>query len=521
VLLIGVTVLLGLYLVRAFWSWTRVDVEIEGLADGAYLQPAAAEGLDIRLAVDPAARAEDAEVTLDGRQLEPEQVERTDGVVRVLPGQLNPGEHRLELTVGRPVLDDANFEWAFVIDGSAPGIEVASPISVDVCEPVTVTGHVEPDAVLTVNGEEVDHDDGRFTLRYDRPPAAPLALVATDPAGNASTGEVVFAPKYPGTQGLHVTAAAWGYEPLRQHVLSMVDAGLVSVVELDLKDENGVVGYDSEVEAASAAGAVRPEYDLEDALELLHDRGVRVIGRIVAFRDPVLAEWAWANGRPEWVVQTPSGAPHGSYGGFTNFANADVRAYNIDLAVEAADAGIDEILWDYVRRPEGDPAGMVFPGMTGTPEDGVVGFLAESHQELRERCVLQGASVFGIAADRPAAVAQDIPRIARNVDYIAPMLYPSHWVDGEYGVDNPNAQPYDIVRAALADFQAKAAGTGVAMVPWLQDFSLGHPYGPAEVQAQINAAGSLGIQSWLLWNPAVQYTVDALTPGLVTAEPPP
>ena len=318
-----------------------------------------------------------------------------------------------------------------------------------------------------------------------------------------------------------MSAAAWGYEPLRQHVLSMVDAGLVSVVELDLKDEAGIVGYDSEVPAAQAAGAVQADYDLEDALEVLHDRGVRVIGRVVAFRDPVLAGWAWANGHPEWVVQTPSGQPHGSYGGFTNFANADVRAYNIDIATEASDAGVDEILWDYVRRPEGDPAGMVFPGMTGAPEDEVVGFLAEAHQPLRDRCVLQGASVFGIAADRPAAVAQDIPRIARNVDYIAPMLYPSHWVDGEYNVDHPNGQPFDIVKAALADFQAKAAGTGIAFVPWLQDFSLGHPYGPAEVQAQINAARSLGVNNWLLWNPAVQYTAEALDPAMVAGEPPP
>jgi hypothetical protein len=129
--------------------------------------------------------------------------------------------------------------------------------------------------------------------------------------------------------------------------------------------------------------------------------------------------------------------------------------------------------------------------------------------------------VFGIAADRPWAVAQDIPRIARNVDYIAPMLYPSHWVDGEYGVDRPNAQPYDIVRASLADFQAAAAGTGVAFVPWIQDFSLGHPYGPAEVQAQITAAASLGVDNWLLWNPGVEYTTEALQTGFVTAEPPP
>ncbi|HEV2810217.1 MAG TPA: putative glycoside hydrolase, partial [Acidimicrobiales bacterium] len=170
-----------------------------------------------------------------------------------------------------------------------------------------------------------------------------------------------------------------------------------------------------------------------------------------------------------------------------------------------------------VRRPEGDPATMVIPGMQpqDTSSNAIVRFLAMTHAALRERCVYQGASVFGIAADRPDAVGQDIPRIARHVDYIAPMLYPSHWVNGEYDVENPNKQPYDIIKATLADFQAKTAGTGVALVPWLQDFSLGHTYGPAEVRAQIDAAASLGVPDWLLWNAAVVYTAGALDPSLL------
>jgi hypothetical protein len=196
-----------------------------------------------------------------------------------------------------------------------------------------------------------------------------------------------------------------------------------------------------------------------------------------------------------------------------------VQRYNVDIALEAAAAGVDDILWDYVRRPEGDPEAMIIPGMKTTSSDSVVEFLAMSRAALREACVFQGASVFGIAADRPDAVGQDVPRIARNVDYIAPMLYPSHWVSGEYDVENPNAQPFDIVKASLAHFQEKVAGTGAYLVPWLQDFSLGHPYGPSEVRAQIEAAAALGISDWLLWNPGVRYTEGALNPSLVRVRP--
>ena len=504
-------VLIGLYVLRAFWNWTRVDVEVTGLSAGAHLQPEATEGLDVVIDVEPDERVERASMTLDGQPLEPEQLEERPGGFRVRPGLLTAGAHTLALSVPRPVLGDSRFRWEFVVDGTPPSLEVASPIRVGVCDPVPVSGRVEPGAELTVNGEPADNEDGRFSLRYDRAPG-PLAIAATDRAGNVTNREVLFATPYPGAQGMHVTAAAWNYAPLRDDILGMVDAGLASVVQLDLKDEDGVVGYDSEVPLAHDVGAVRVEYDLEEAVELLHDRGVRVIGRIVAFRDAPVARWAWDNGHTDWVVQTTDGEMHPGYGGFTNVAHPDVRRYNIDIALEAAEAGVDEILWDYARRPEGDINGMVFPGLAGTPEDGVVGFLAEARTALHEHCVLQGVSVFGIAADRPWTVGQDVPRMARNVDYMAPLLYPSHWADGEYRVENPNGQPYEIVLAALADFQAKAEGTGVTFVPWIQDFSLGHPYGPAEVRAQIDAAAALGVGNWLLWNAGVQYTVEALAP---------
>ncbi len=412
-------------------------------------------------------------------------------------------------------MGDARFHRRFVVDDTPPPINVPPLLDpVGVCEPVTVKGRVEPSSTLTLDGAPLAHANGVFTLRYDRPPSAPLHLGATDEAGNQAGLEVVAPVKYPGGQGVHVTAAAWGYEPLRRGILALIDAGLVSAVQLDLKDEGGIIGFDSRNGLGNRIGAVRPEYKLKETVAELKRRGVRVIGRIVAFRDGPLAKWAWENGRREWVVQTPGGKMLDSYGGFTNIGHPDVHRYNLDVALEAAEAGVDDILWDYVRRPEGDPASMVIPGVDNS-SNAIVGFLGMTGAALRERCVYQGASVFGIAADRPDAVGQDIPRIARHVDYVAPMLYPSHWVPGEYGVANPNKQPYDIIKATLADFQAKTAGTGVALVPWLQDFSYGHPYGPAEVRAQIDAAASLGVRDWLLWNSGASYTAGALDPSRV------
>jgi len=509
-------VAIAIYGVNAIWSASRVHVAIEGIGDHERVTSQVLGQRSISFAVKPAGAVDKATLHIDGVLVAADAREVRGSSVLWRPGALPEGDHQVVLSVARPGMGKSTFRRTFAVDDTPPVLEVARLLpATGVCEPVSVRGRTEPGSTMTLNGEPLEAKGGTFTLQYERPPAAPFHLAATDAAGNRTEAEVIAPVAYPGGQGVHVTAAAWGYEPQRQGILALVDAGLVSAVELDLKDESGIVGFNSQVPLATQVGAVRPEYRLGETVAELKRRGVRVIGRIVAFRDPLLARWAWENDRRDWVVQTPAGAMLSAYGGFTNFTHPDVRRYNLDIALEAAGAGVDDILWDYVRRPEGAPATMVVPGMPTTTADAMVEFLTTTHAALRERCVYQGASVFGIAADRPDAVGQDIPRIARHVDYIAPMLYPSHWVPGEYRVENPNRQPFDIVKAALADFQVKTAGTGKVLVPWLQDFSLGHPYGPAEVRAQIDAAGELGVSDWLLWNPTARYTSGGLDPARV------
>jgi hypothetical protein len=358
----------------------------------------------------------------------------------------------------------------------------------------------------------VSVDGAAVTLSFTRPPAAPIEIAATDQAGNRAVMSFAFPVRYPKTNGVHVSAKAWADPRLKAGILQMIADGRINAVELDLKDEEGVVGYDSAVPLANQIGAVQPSYELAATVAELHGLGVRVVGRIVAFRDPVLAKAAWAAGNTDWVLQTPDGQPLADYGGFTNYVRPEVRAYNLAIAQEAAVAGIDDILWDYVRRPEGEPASMVVPGLTGRSSDEIGEFLAEGHDMLRRYGVFQGASVFGISATRPQTIAQDVPLIAQHVDYVAPMLYPERWGRTEYDVADPQAQPYDIVFRSLVDFQIAVAPMGRAVVPWLQDYSGRVRYGPDEIQAQMQAAADRGIDSWLFWSPHSEYSVDGYRP---------
>ncbi|WP_419943868.1 putative glycoside hydrolase [Candidatus Poriferisodalis sp.] len=505
-LLVAATVGVGIVAVGAL----RVtEITVSGINEDAMLQPDQIQGTVLEFTVDGGDVAS-AQLLLDGMPVS--GVQRYDNsIVWPVPG-LTEGTHAVTLDVDRRLFGTAHATVSFTVDGTPPVVDLPRVFDpVPLGEPVVLAGSVETGVSLQIGDQRVDTSTGSFSLTLPRPPGGPVPVVASDAAGNSTAFDVIVPIGYPHTTGVHVTAAAWDHDGLRSSVVELIEQGRINTVQLDLKDENGHIGYASEIPLARLSGASQNLFDLETAIAELHDMGVRVIGRIVAFNDPVLTRYAVDNGDLDWVVQTPDGRPLAKYGGFTNFNHPEVRQYNLDIAAEAAAAGIDDILWDYMRRPEGDLSGMRIPGWDGSdPSPVIVSFLAEAGSMLRQAEVFHGVSVFGIAADRGEWIAQDIDAMSDHVDYVAPMVYPSHWGRGEYGVAHPEAQPYDITSASLAQFQRVLAGTNTAVVPWLQDFSMRVSYGADEVRAQIDAAADLGISDWLLWDPEVTYTTEGL-----------
>ncbi len=397
-------------------------------------------------------------------------------------------------------------------DTEAPGVEVTSDTKqLEPFDPVKLEGEVDEDSTLSIAGQRRKVSAGAFAITLPQPPRVATKLRARDASGNVTEEMLEFSIKWPPMRAVHVSGYAWASPSFRRTLLKMVDDRLINTIQLDLKDESGAIAYDSRVRLARAIEAPAQIYDLDDALRTLHRKGVRVVGRIVCFRDPILATASWPHHK-ERVIQTAAGAPYTDYGGFTNFAEESVRDYNIDVAEEAARAGIDDVLYDYVRRPDGALSNFRFPGLRSSPEAAIETFVGQTQKRLARYGTKLGLSVYGIAATRPTEIAQPINRLARRADYISPMIYPSHWAPGEYGVAQPESQPYDIVFRSLKDFQKKLKGTDSKLIPWLQDFSLGVTYGAKEVRAQIDAAADRGINEWILWDPKVTYTSAALAP---------
>jgi len=479
---------------------------VQGLDPHTLLNAKAAADLVVRVASRGGAPSH-ATATLDGHSV---AVSVDGDAIDVTPGPLADGSHTIVVRAG-----GAKVSRTFTVDATPPVLTVNVPSTApSLRAPVTITGTATGATKVTAGTQTVTVTNGQFSLTLPAPPAG-LKVRAVDAAGNESDKTVSVSVHHPLMRGVHLTGYGWNATVLRNPVLQLARQHRINTIELDVKEEDGYVDFDTSVRLAHQIHGVRVLYDPRKVIPQLHKMGVRVVGRIVCFRDPKLAAWAWSHHHRDWDVQAPGGkAPYKSakYGGaaFTNWASPAVQAYNIALATEAAKLGFDDVMFDYVRRPDGPLKTMRFPGAKVTAPVGVANFVRDASGPVRAGGAYLGLAVFGVSATRPKEVGQDIGAMARYVDYVAPMVYPSHWGPGEYGVPNPNAQPYAIVFRSLKDFQKKVAGTTAQVMPWLQDFSLGVHYGVPQVKAQILAARGDGIGSFLLWNAGCVYQGAAL-----------
>ena len=365
----------------------------------------------------------------------------------------------------------------------------------------------------------------RFVRNLAAVVACSLCAFALSPASAGAAGAAtgpLQAPLIPApyeVKGVYLTAWNAGNPDFLQSILDLIDRTELNAVVVDVKDDSGRVTITTDEATAQAAGAVRPFIpDPRAFTRDLHSRGIYAIARIVAFKDPIVAPV-----HPDWAVQQAGGGIWRDWNGvaWLNPYNREAWDYVVRVARAAAEAGFDEIQFDYVRFPtDGDLNATRYPGADGRPYEQVVAeFLAYARQQLAPLGVLVSADVFGLvtSVQDDMGIGQRLEESAAAVDYLSPMLYPSHYEKGNLGLPNPNAMPYETVYRSLVDARERigAAGLGsrTAVRPWLQDFSLGHPYGPAEVRAQIQATYDAGYTSWLLWNAANVYTEGALHPG--------
>jgi hypothetical protein len=296
---------------------------------------------------------------------------------------------------------------------------------------------------------------------------------------------------------------------------------VINTVIVDIKEEEGQV-YVPGVKAAERCGAyVRAIPDLEAWLADLKKRGIYTVARIVVFKDNRMPRYNKSMG-----VHNADGQlwfDHHKLTWLDPF-NHDAWRYIILIALQSVKVGFDEVQFDYIRFPtDGDLVLMHFsqPRTKVTAPKALVGFLKEAAQVLHPLGAKISIDVFGLttSVNSGMGIGQQLPSMAAQVDFVCPMVYPSHYAKGEYGIPNPNDNPYRVIHLAMHDaLKSLGPSEGRKLRPYLQDFSLPHRgihYRAKEVRAQIQAAADLGVLNWTLWNANCHYTMDAISSPVV------
>ncbi len=340
-------------------------------------------------------------------------------------------------------------------------------------------------------------------------------------------GKMLAVPKEvpPAVKGIYVTGPVAGHARMEE-IFQLLEETELNAVVIDVKNDDGFVTYSMNSETVEALGStVRYVRDMPALVERLHEMGIYVIARIVAFRDPHLAE-----AKPEWSVHRTNGSIYYDNSGlaWVNPYKREVWDYLVEVAECAVADGFDEIQFDYVRFSTEIKAGEVDYGEDSasvSKTEIITQFTQYAHDKLSPLGVAVSADVFGTIIDNAydsGIVGQDYAAISSNLDVICPMIYPSHYASGVYNQQYPNSAPYEMITGAMQASDIALAGLSEdekpIVRPWLQDFTASwikpyHAYGATEVREQIQAVYDAGYTEWILWNASNRYTKEALLPA--------
>ena len=313
-------------------------------------------------------------------------------------------------------------------------------------------------------------------------------------------------------RAIYLTGWSAGTPSRLSKALKLFDDSVLNAVVIDIKDATGRLSYQpQDPELVSIGVGTNRIASLSRVIQAFHDRGIYVIGRIAVFQDPYFAE----RYPEEAFVDTRTGDIWRDYKGIAWLRpdSTRVREYVARIARDAHAQGFDEINVDYVRFPsDGELKYLDTSGFTTSRAETMRSFFEALHTDLTG--IPLSADVFGLtmSARDDVGIGQKAELIAPYVDALAPMVYPSHFWNGTYGIAVPAQQPYEVIKRSLSDGIAKLEAVGVdkrKLRPWLQDFDLlGISYTSDMVRAQTDAAAELGIASWMMWDPANTYTPE-------------
>jgi hypothetical protein len=324
-------------------------------------------------------------------------------------------------------------------------------------------------------------------------------------------------------KGIYLTLYSASGERLDK-LIEMTKRTEINTFVIDVKDDNGNMLFATEAaeKYSPEANKKAPIKDIKAFMQKLKDNNIYAIARIVSFKDP-----AYAKQHPDKaIVYKDSGKPFTNSDGliWVSAHDRDLWQYNLEVSKEAAAAGFNEIQFDYVRFPasNGGKLDKILDYRNETGEskpETIQNYLKEARKQLSPMQTYISADIYGLvgSVSDDMALGQYWEAVSNVVDYVSPMMYPSHYANGTYGLSVPDAYPYETILNCTKDSvnRNKNIETPATIRPWIQDFTAswvkGHiKYGAKELDLQIKALEENNVKEYLIWNASNRYSEGAL-----------
>jgi len=307
-------------------------------------------------------------------------------------------------------------------------------------------------------------------------------------------------------KGIYLNGYLFNNDAKREQINEILVGTDVNTLVIDVKTDNGHILFDTEIDEVSYLENIRAKYTKSDLQELKEIKDLYLIGRLVVYQDPLFAKVF----PDEAVLDTRLNKPYSQNGQyFLDPSSLKVQEYIINIALESCRLGFDEIQYDYIRYPDSNSKYTKFDTENNFENRtmNINSFLSKSRKLLHEEGCLLSADTFGfiLTNKQDEGIGQNLETIVQNVDFISPMVYPSHYSTGSFGFQNPNKYPYEVITAALTDALDRGVDKN-KIRPFLQGFW----HSNEDIRYNIKAASDLGMD-WLIWNILSVYELDSFT----------
>jgi hypothetical protein len=312
-------------------------------------------------------------------------------------------------------------------------------------------------------------------------------------------------------KGIYITAYTAANESSRNRIIDLIDATELNSVVIDIKDYTGYLLYDSNLELVNELGTEKYRLgDVAAMIDVFHEHDIYVIARQTVFQDPILAQK-----KSEWAIHAKSGGLWRDHKGlaWVDPTRKEIWEYNVDIAKEAMELGFDEVQFDYVRFPsDGNMGNVVYTNGEQKRYEVMGEFYTYLDEELSNESAWISLDLFGFVMERHdgMSIGQRLEDAVDHVDYISPMMYPSHYPSGHLGLANPAASPGIVIDNGMKKGMPYFEDHRAKPRPWLQAFNIGATYGSVNIRAQIDMVEKYTDGGWLLWNAANRYSSAGL-----------